>query len=46
MERYVSGYAMGEILMQGGRYICYNPRVFHGAVLNYLTYDKELYALV
>jgi hypothetical protein len=41
-----SVYAMGEILMQGGRPICYHSKVFHGVVLNYPTYDKELYALV
>jgi hypothetical protein len=40
------GYAMGEVLMQGGRPICYHSKVFHGAVLKYPTYDKELYALV
>jgi len=40
------GYAMGTILMQGGRPICYHFEVFHGAICNYLTYDKELYDLV
>jgi hypothetical protein len=39
-------YAMGEILMQGGRFACYHSKIFHGAMLNYRTYDKELYALV
>jgi hypothetical protein len=32
--------------MQGGRPVCYHFEVFHGEVLNYPTYDKELYALV
>jgi hypothetical protein len=42
----VSGYAMGVVLMQGGMKICYHSEVFHGEVLKYPTYDKELYALV
>jgi hypothetical protein len=37
---------MGAILMQGGRHVCYHFKIFYGAVLNYPTYDKELYALV
>jgi hypothetical protein len=46
VETNASGYAMGAVLMQGGRPICYHSEVFHGEVLNYPTYDKELYALV
>jgi hypothetical protein len=46
VETDASGYAMGEVLMQGGRHVCYHSEVFHGEVLNYPTYDKELYALV
>jgi hypothetical protein len=41
-----SGYAMGAILMQGGRPVCYHSELFHGVVFNYHTYKKELYALV
>jgi hypothetical protein len=41
-----SGYAMGVVLMQGGKLVCYHFEMFHGGVLNYPTYDKELYALV
>jgi hypothetical protein len=41
-----SGYAMGEILMQGGRPIYYHFEVFHGVVLNYPTYEKESIFLV
>jgi hypothetical protein len=41
-----SGYVMGEVLMQGGRPVCYNYELFHGEILNYPTYDKELYALI
>jgi hypothetical protein len=46
VETNASGYAMGAILMQGGRPICYHYEVFHAVVLNYPTYDKEIYALV
>ena len=37
---------MGVILMYGGRFVCYHSEVFHGVVLNYHTYEKELHALV
>jgi hypothetical protein len=40
------GYAMGAVLIQGGMLVCYHSEVFHGAVLNYPTYDKDLYDLV
>jgi hypothetical protein len=46
VEMDASGYAMGAILMQVGRPICYHSKIFHGVVINYPTYDKELYALV
>jgi len=46
VETDVSGYAMEAVLMEGGRLVCYHSKVFHGAVLNYPTYDKELYAMV
>ena len=46
VETYSSGYAMGVVLMQGGRSLCYHSEVFYGVILNYPTYDKELYALV
>lgn len=46
VEIYASGYAMGEILMQGGTLVCYHSKVFHGALLKYPTYEKKLYALV
>jgi len=41
-----SGYVMEVVLMQGGRSVCYHSEVFHGAVLNYPTYNKDLYAMV
>lgn len=32
--------------MQGGKSMCYYSEIIHGGVLNYPTYDKELYDLV
>jgi hypothetical protein len=32
--------------MQHGKPICFHSETFNGAVINYPTYDKELYALV
>lgn len=37
---------MGVVLMQGVTPFCYHSKLFHGVVLIYLTYDKEIYALV
>jgi hypothetical protein len=39
-------YAMGAFLLQHGKPICFHSETFNGAVINYPTYDKELYALV
>jgi len=41
-----SDYAMGVVLTQHGKPICYHYETFNSAVVNYPTYDKELYALV
>jgi hypothetical protein len=41
-----SNYSMGAVLLQDGQPICYHSENFNGAVVNYPTYDKELYALV
>ncbi len=41
-----SDYAMGAVLTQHGKPICYHSETFNPAVVNYPTYDKELYALV
>ena len=41
-----SGFDMGVVLIQGWMLVCYNFEIFHGNILNYPTYDKELYALV
>ena len=40
-----SGYAMGAVLMQYLKPIYYHSKNFKQAVVNYPTYDKELYAL-
>jgi hypothetical protein len=37
---------MGEILMQYHKPICYHSDTFNQIVVNYPTYDKELYPLV
>lgn len=41
-----SDYSMGEVLTQHGKPICYHSETFNPTVVNYPTYDKELYALV
>ena len=46
MDTDASDYVMGAILMQESEPICYHFEKFSGAILNYLTYDKEMYALV
>ena len=46
METNASGYALGTILMHGGGPVCYHLELCHGAVLDYTTYDKELFAIV
>jgi hypothetical protein len=33
VETYASGYAMGVVLMQGGKSLCYHSKIFHGEVL-------------
>jgi len=39
-------YAMGAVLIQHSKPICYHSETFNFVVVNYPTYDKELYALV
>ena len=41
-----SGYEFEYMLMQGGKQICYHSELFHGYVLNYHTYGKELFIVV
>jgi hypothetical protein len=46
IQTYARNYAMGEVLLQHGKPICFNSENFNGVVINYPTKDKELYALV
>jgi hypothetical protein len=46
VETDANEYSMGAVLMQYRKTICYHSKNFNQAVVNYPTYDKELYALV
>ena len=46
LEYDASGIGTGAILMQDGKPVAYFSEKTTGPVLNYSTYDKELYALV
>jgi len=46
LETNSSGYELGVVLMQGGRPVCYHSYLFHGAGLEYPTYDKDLFEIV
>ena len=46
IETDANGYNMCAILMQYHKPICYHSETFNQDVVNYPTYDKELYALV
>ena len=46
METDASDHSMGAILLQEGKPICYYYEKFIGAIFNYSTYGKEMYALV
>ena len=46
IETDASDYAMGAVLIQHSKPICYHSETFNSTVVNYPTYDKELYALV
>jgi hypothetical protein len=46
IETNESDYAMGAVLIQHRKPICYHSDTLTTIVINYPTYDKELYALV
>ncbi|CAL2266313.1 unnamed protein product [Prunus armeniaca] len=45
VEADASNYAMGAVLFQDGKPVAYHSEMFSGPILNYPTYDKELYAM-
>ena len=46
VEMDLSVYYIGVVLMQEGKLMWYHYKMFHGRVLKYPTYDKELYAFI
>ncbi|KAH9326987.1 hypothetical protein KI387_007165 [Taxus chinensis] len=46
VETNASDYAMGAMLLQGGKPICYHLETFTSTIRGYIFYDKEMYGLV
>jgi hypothetical protein len=46
LEYDASGISLGGVLLKDGKPVTYFSEKLSGPVLNYSTYDKELYALV
>ena len=45
VEAYASNCTIGAVLLQDGKLVAYHFEIFSRPVLNYPTYNKELYAL-
>ena len=45
IQTYARDYAMGVVLTQHGKPICYHYETFNPTVVNNPTYEKELYVL-
>jgi hypothetical protein len=46
LEIHANGYALGVMLMQGGRLVYYHAKLFDKVVLDYPMYDKDIYVIM